>query len=116
MFMQNFPTFESFNPPPIGVEDSIGTLQEAMRSSSSSAPGSYTPAASTGEFDYVTKAEALMIFASEYGVVETLSSEASSRVFRNPYLLNSRKLEGLNSSSNNYSYGATSVISSCCWI
>ncbi|GAB2276919.1 hypothetical protein Dimus_011628 [Dionaea muscipula] len=107
MFMPNFPTFESFNPPPIGVEDSVGTLQEAMRSTSSSAPGSYTPAASTGEFDYVTKAEALMTFASEYGAVETLSSEASSTVFRNPYLPKSRKLEGLNSCSNNYSYGAT---------
>ncbi|GMH10269.1 hypothetical protein Nepgr_012110 [Nepenthes gracilis] len=109
----NFPTFESFNPPPSVMEECVSTVQEAMRSTSSFAPGSYPPAASAGEFDHVMKSEALMTFASEYRAVETLSSEVSSAIFRSPYLPKSRKLESLNSTSSCYVYGATPPPSPC---
>ncbi|KAL9271921.1 Mediator of RNA polymerase II transcription subunit 13-like protein, partial [Drosera capensis] len=106
MYAANFPAFENSNPPGMGMEDSVGTFQEVTRSTSSSAPGSYTPAASTAEFEHVMKEEALMTFAPEYGAVETLSDEASSTVFRSPYLPKSRTIEGFSSTSNYSTYGA----------
>ncbi|GAB4835105.1 hypothetical protein Ancab_000013 [Ancistrocladus abbreviatus] len=101
-----FPAFEIFNPTPTGMEECVSAVQEATKSTSSSAPGSYILAASAVEFDQVTKAEALMTFASEYGAVETPSSEVSSTIFRSPYLPKSRKVPS-NSSGTSYVYGVT---------
>ncbi|GAB2235312.1 hypothetical protein Droror1_Dr00025735 [Drosera rotundifolia] len=79
MYAANFLAFENSNPPAMAMEDSVGTFQEATRSTSLSALGSYTPAASTVEFEHIMKEEALMTFAPEYGAVETLSDYAQPK-------------------------------------
>jgi mediator of RNA polymerase II transcription subunit 13 len=62
---------------------------------------------STGEFDHLLKAEAMMTFAPEYGAVEAPMSEISSTFFKSPYLPKSHKVESSNSRTSNYVYGAT---------
>ncbi|GMI88711.1 Mediator of RNA polymerase II transcription subunit 13, GRAND CENTRAL, MACCHI-BOU 2 [Hibiscus trionum] len=101
------PSFDSFNPPlPVSTEEFLTKSQEVTNSAVTSGPSNQTPASSTGEFDHLMKAEALMTFAVEYGAVETPGSDSSS-IFRNPYLPKSRKTESSNSSQNNYKYAAT---------
>ncbi|MBA0737546.1 hypothetical protein Gogos_011003 [Gossypium gossypioides] len=101
------PSFDSFNPPlPVVTEEFLSKSQEVTNSAVTSGPSNQTPASSTGEFDHLMKAEALMTFAVEYGAVETPASDSSS-VFRNPYLPKSRKVESSNSSQSNYKYAAT---------
>nr|KJB26888.1 hypothetical protein B456_004G264800 [Gossypium raimondii] len=101
------PSFDSFNPPlPLVTEEFLSKSQEVTNSAVTSGPSNQTPASSTGEFDHLMKAEALMTFAVEYGAVETPASDSSS-VFRNPYLPKSRKVESSNSSQSNYKYAAT---------
>lgn len=102
-----FSSFESFNPPPAVMEESLSKNQVVSQDAPSSDPMNYTPASSTGEFDYLIKAEALMTFAPEYGAVEKTTSEISSSIFGSPYIPKSRKVESENSSSNNYVYSAT---------
>lgn len=109
-----FPSFESFDPPPpLAQEECLSKNQEVTNSSLSSGLVNHTPAYSTGEFDHIIKAEALMTFATEYGAVETPTSEFSSSIFRSPYFPKSRKVESSNSSPNNYIYGATPPFSPC---
>ncbi|KAK2641530.1 hypothetical protein Ddye_023293 [Dipteronia dyeriana] len=109
-----YTSFESFNPPPpAAIEECVSKNQEATNSILTSGQVNHTPASSTGEFDHVVKAEALMTFAPEYGAVETSTSELSSSIFRSPYLPKSHKLESSNSCSNNYIYGATPPSSPC---
>lgn len=101
------PSFDSFNPPlPVVTEEFLSKSQEVTNSAVTSGPSNQTPASSTGEFDHLMKAEALMTFAVEYGAVETPASDSSS-VFRNPYLPKSRKVESSNSIQSNYKYAAT---------
>ncbi|XWS58900.1 hypothetical protein CRYUN_Cryun08bG0074200 [Craigia yunnanensis] len=101
------PSFDSFNPPPpVAIEECLHKSQEVTSNAVAPFPSNHTPASSTGEFDHLMKAEALMMFAAEYGAVETPASDTSS-IFRNPYLPKSRKVESSNSSPNNYTYGAT---------
>ncbi|XP_040994670.1 mediator of RNA polymerase II transcription subunit 13-like isoform X3 [Juglans microcarpa x Juglans regia] len=103
-----FPSFESFDPPvPVAQEEYLGNTQEVTKNSMLSGLGSHTPASSTGEFNHIIKAEALMRFASEYGAVETPTSEFSSSICRSPYFPKSIKEESSNSSSSKYIYGAT---------
>ncbi|KAJ6961182.1 mediator of RNA polymerase II transcription subunit 13-like [Populus alba x Populus x berolinensis] len=109
-----FPSFESFNPSPaVVIDESASKSQEQTPGTLALIPVSCTPSSSSGEFDHLIKAEALMTFAPEYGAVETLSSEFSSSIFRSPYCPKSRQVESSNSSSNNYAYGATPPSSPC---
>ncbi|KAJ0020388.1 hypothetical protein Pint_31438 [Pistacia integerrima] len=110
----NFPSFESFNSqPPVAIEECVSKSQEVTNSALTSGPVNHTPASSTGEFDHLMKAEALMTFAPEYGAVETPTSELSLTIFRSPYHPKSHKVESSNSSTNNYVYGATPPSSPC---
>ncbi|XP_017226286.1 mediator of RNA polymerase II transcription subunit 13 [Daucus carota subsp. sativus] len=102
-----FSSFESFNPPPLVIEDSVSKSQLLSNDAQSSDQMDYTPASSLGEFNHLIKAEALMTFAPEYGAVETLKSEISSSIFGNPYIPKSRKANSETSTSNNYVYSAT---------
>ncbi|KAK3030477.1 hypothetical protein RJ639_038783, partial [Escallonia herrerae] len=102
-----FPSYDTFNPPPVVTEESLSKIQEVTKNTLSSGILSYTPATSTGEFDYIIKSEALMTFAPEYGAVETPASEFTSFTFRSQYIPKSREVESANSSSNNYVYSAT---------
>lgn len=109
-----FPSYESFDPPPpLAQEEYINKSQEVTNNILSSGLVNHTLASSTGEFDHIVKAEALMTFAPEYGAVETPTSEFSSSIFRSPYFPKSRREESSNSSSNNYIYGATPPSSPC---
>ncbi|XP_050278302.1 mediator of RNA polymerase II transcription subunit 13 isoform X3 [Quercus robur] len=110
----NFQSFENFDPPPpVAQEESLSKNHEVANNSLSSGLVNHTAASSTGEFDHIIKAEALLTFASEYGAVETPTSELSSSIFRSPYFPKSRKVESSNSSPNNYIYGATPPYSPC---
>ncbi|XWS57231.1 hypothetical protein CRYUN_Cryun09bG0156200 [Craigia yunnanensis] len=107
------PSFDSFNlPPPVATEECLSKSQEVTSSAVTSGPSNHTLAPSTGEFDHLMKAEALMTFAAEYGAVETPAGDSLS-IFRNPYLPKSRKVESSNSSQNNYIYAATPPSSPC---
>ena len=107
------PSFDSFNPPPpVATEECLSKSQEVTSSVVSSGPSNHILAPSTGEFDHLMKAEALMTFAAAYGAVETPASDSLS-IFRNPYLPKSHKVESSNSSQNNYIYAATPPISPC---
>lgn len=107
-----FSSFDSFNPPPppmAAEEPALSKNQEITKDTlSSGSVMSYAPTSSTGEFDHIIKAEALMTFAPEFGAIETPKSEASS-IFTNPYMPKSRKAESSSSSAslspNNYAYG-----------
>lgn len=101
-----FQMFESYHPPPTGMDECVSTIPVVTKSTSSGLV-SCAAAVSMGENDHVMKSEALLTFAPEYGAVEGPSSELSSTVFRTPYLPKSQKTESLNSSGNNYVYGAT---------
>ncbi|EOY08936.1 RNA polymerase II transcription mediators isoform 1 [Theobroma cacao] len=107
------PSFDSFTPhPPVAIEECLSKSQEVTSSAVTSGPLNHTLASSTGEFDHLMKAEALMTFATEYGAVETPASDSSS-IFKKPYLPKSHKAESSNSSPNNYIYGATPPSSPC---
>ncbi|KAJ6714174.1 RAG1-ACTIVATING PROTEIN 1 [Salix viminalis] len=109
-----FPSFESFNSSPaVVIDESVSKSHEATHGTLALIPVNCTPSSSSGEFDHLMKAEALMTFAPEYGAVETPTSEFSSSIFRSPYCPKSRQVESSNSSSNNYAYGATPPSSPC---
>lgn len=103
-----FSSFDSFNQAvPITTEEVLSKDHEVTNNALPLVTANQTPAYSSGEFDQITKSEALMTLAPEYGAVETPTSELSSSVFRNPYIPKSRELESSNLSTNNYKYGAT---------
>lgn len=106
-----FQMFDKFQPPATGLEECVSTIQEATKCTTSSGPVSYALSTSTGEADHVMKAEASLTFAPEYGAVVASSSDLSSTFFRSPYQPKSQKAESLNSSGNNYVYGATPPLS-----
>ncbi|KVH90881.1 Mediator complex, subunit Med13, partial [Cynara cardunculus var. scolymus] len=101
-----FTSFESFNQPSTVVEESMSKNQEVTKDAVSSGSMNYNPPASTSEFDYLIKAEALMTFAPEYGAVETPTNDLLSSVIKSPYIPKSRTVESANSSTNNYVYSA----------
>nr|GLL32579.1 mediator of RNA polymerase II transcription subunit 13 isoform X1 [Ipomoea trifida] len=103
-----YQSFDSFNPPPslATIDDSVSKPQEVIKGTESSYQVNSTPASSTGEFDHLIKAEAMMTFAPEYGAVEAHASEISNSVFASPYIPKSRKVETANSSTNSYVYCA----------
>lgn len=103
-----FPSFDNFNPAvPITAEEILSKDHEVTNNALSSVTVNHTPVSSSGEFDQITKAEALMTLAPEYGAVEAPTSEFSSSMFRSPYVPKSRELESSNLSINSYIYGAT---------
>ncbi|KAK4740779.1 hypothetical protein SAY87_024367 [Trapa incisa] len=109
-----FSSFESFNPPLPVSEECISKSQEVAANAMPSVAVPNTPVSSSGDFDHLIKAEALMTFAPEYGAVEAPLSDISSSIFRSPYLPKSRNLDCANSSTNNYKYGATPPSSPPC--
>ncbi|TYK09965.1 mediator of RNA polymerase II transcription subunit 13 [Cucumis melo var. makuwa] len=103
-----FPSFDSFNPAvPMMTEEVLSKDHEVTNNALSSVTANQTPVSSSGEFDQISKAEALMTLAPEYGAVETPTSEFSSSMFRSPYIPKTRELESSNLSTNSYIYGAT---------
>ncbi|KAF8082132.1 hypothetical protein N665_0846s0014 [Sinapis alba] len=100
-----FSSFESFNPAPPIIDECLIKSQEVINSSVTSAPLNQMSSSSTGEFDHLIKAEAMMTFAPEYGAVEVPVSEISS--FKSPYLPKSHRVESSNSRTSNYVYGPT---------
>ncbi|XP_023529870.1 mediator of RNA polymerase II transcription subunit 13 [Cucurbita pepo subsp. pepo] len=103
-----FPSFDSFNPAVTKTTDEVLSKDhEVTNNALSSVTANQTPVSSSGEFDQITKYEALMTLAPEYGAVETPTSEFSSSIFRSPYIPKSRELESSNLSTNSYIYGAT---------
>lgn len=108
-----FSSFESFNPPPAVVEECVSKSQEINTNVLTSGPVANTPVSSSGDFDHLIKAEAMMTFAPEYGAVEAPISETFSTIFRSPYLPKSHSAESSNSTANNYKYGATPPASPC---
>ncbi|RID62473.1 hypothetical protein BRARA_E01544, partial [Brassica rapa] len=100
-----FSSFESFNPVPPIIDECLIKSQEVINSSVTSATLNQMSSSSTGEFDHLIKAEAMMTFAPEYGAVEVPMSEISS--FKSPYLPKSHKVESSHSRTSNYVYGPT---------
>ncbi|CAH9118823.1 unnamed protein product [Cuscuta epithymum] len=103
-----FQPFDSFNHPPTlaCIDDSVTKPQEVARGTEASYQVNNNIAFSTGEFDNLTKVEAMMTFAPEYGAVEARASEISHSVFASPYIPKSRKVETANSCTNGYVYCA----------
>lgn len=102
-----FSSFESFNPVPPIIDECLIKSQDVLNSSITSVPSNQMSSSSTGEFDHLMKAEAMMTFAPEYGAVEAPMSEISSTFIKSPYLPKSHKVESSNSRTSNYVYGAT---------
>ncbi|KAL5731464.1 hypothetical protein ACHQM5_004188 [Ranunculus cassubicifolius] len=104
----DFPSFDSVNPLQVTVTDeSHCKQQELTKDTWSSVPGSSSVALSAGEFDTLSRAEAMVTFAPEYTAVETPATELLAQTFRSPYLPLSRKVESSSSCSKGYVYGAT---------
>ncbi|XP_010534871.1 PREDICTED: mediator of RNA polymerase II transcription subunit 13-like [Tarenaya hassleriana] len=101
------PSFESFNHVPPVMDECLNNNQEVLMNNVASVSLSQMPGSSTGEFDHLMKAEAMMAFAPEYGAVETPASEIFYTFFKSPYLPQSRKAESSNSRTNDLVYGAT---------
>ncbi|XP_043688928.1 mediator of RNA polymerase II transcription subunit 13 isoform X1 [Telopea speciosissima] len=111
MFVSGFPSFDGFTaPPPVVMDESQSINQEVIQSA---APGSFSAAPSTSEFDHLSKAEAIMTFAEEYRAVATHATDLPSSIFRSPYMPSSRKLDSSHSTSCVYVYGAMPPPSSC---
>ncbi|KAL6647791.1 hypothetical protein ACP70R_015228 [Stipagrostis hirtigluma subsp. patula] len=62
---------------------------------------------SSGRFDYLTKAEAMLTFAPEYAAVEIPVGEVPTSLFTNPYVPISKKPGSSSFSSRVYSYDVT---------
>ncbi|XP_068635779.1 mediator of RNA polymerase II transcription subunit 13 isoform X2 [Aristolochia californica] len=100
-----FPTYEGFSqPPPLIGEEALNGPQEIAADARSSC---HSTATSSGEFDHLTKVEAMLTFASEYTAVQTPASEFPASIFRSPYLPKSQTVDTAHSSSNVYVYGVT---------
>lgn len=101
-------SFDCFNqPPPAFTEEAQCKNQESMKDARSLGACSNSSASTTGEFDHLSKAEAMMTFAPEYTPVETPVTEPFSSIFRSPYFPKARNIELSHSCSNSYVYGAT---------
>ncbi|KAJ0968233.1 hypothetical protein J5N97_025150 [Dioscorea zingiberensis] len=94
-------TFGQAGTVPPGTAES----QAIMFPSADSGDVSGSPAPSSSKFDYLIKAEAMMIFAPEYAAVKIPTSEPSTSVVRNTYLPRSKRVDSL--SSGTYFYSAT---------
>lgn len=98
-------SFEGVNLPSVSLMEDIRSKDtESTMDVRSSVAGNLFLPPSTGKFDYLTKAEAMMSFAPEYAAVETPVSEFSTSIFKSPYLPRSKRVEILQSSSSAYAY------------
>lgn len=101
-------SFEGVNLPSGSLMEDIGSKDtESTVDVRTSVAGNLFLPPSTGKFDYLTKAEAMMSFAPEYAAVETPVSEYSTSIFKSPYLPRSKRVESLQSSSSAYAYSMT---------
>ncbi|KAF3791054.1 Mediator of RNA polymerase II transcription subunit 13 [Nymphaea thermarum] len=96
---------EGLHQPPLSVRETNNRNQETVRDTPSSVI-SCTSLPTTGEFDHLSKSEAMMIFAPQYTAVETSDSDCSS-LFRNPYVPVTKKVETSSATSSFYAYSAT---------
>ncbi|KAI3880587.1 hypothetical protein MKW92_020076 [Papaver armeniacum] len=105
--VSGFSSFDSLNPPlPSATEEFAVQTQDFTKDSRLSDPTSnYLAPPISGEFEHLSKAEAMLTFASEYRAVETASSEMSSSIFSSPYIPGSKNMESSHSSTNCYIYG-----------
>ncbi|KAL6011623.1 hypothetical protein ACLOJK_002071 [Asimina triloba] len=109
-----YQAFDGFNQPSSAISDEANYKnQDPVKDGRSLGACSIPIGPPTGEFDYLSKAEAKLTFAPEYAAVETPTIEFSTSIFRNPYLPKSQKVESSRSSSNVYVYGATPPSSPC---
>ncbi|KAG9454603.1 hypothetical protein H6P81_007507 [Aristolochia fimbriata] len=100
-----FPAYDGFaQAPPLIVEEASNGAQETGADARSYC---YSAVTTSGEFDHLTKAEAMMTFAPEYTAVQTPASEFPASIFRSPYLPKARSVDSAHSSSNGYVYGVT---------
>ncbi|XP_031502551.1 mediator of RNA polymerase II transcription subunit 13 [Nymphaea colorata] len=97
---------EGLHQTPLSVKETNNRNQETVRDTPSSVIGSCTSLPTTGEFDHLSKSEAMMIFAPQYTAVETSDSDCSS-LFRNPYVPVTKKVETSSATSSLYAYSAT---------
>jgi mediator of RNA polymerase II transcription subunit 13 len=88
------------------VQDVVSSAQEPQKDITAPAR-SQSAAISSGRFDYLTKAEAILTFAPEYAAVEIPAGEVPTSLFTNPYLPLSKKPGSSSFSSRIYSYNVT---------
>ncbi|KAJ0968254.1 hypothetical protein J5N97_025171 [Dioscorea zingiberensis] len=99
-------SFEAFTHPfATPMDDVSNRSTESTRDFRSSGIVGHSSAPSSSKFDYLIKAEAMMIFAPEYAAVKIPTSEPSTSVVRNTYLPRSKRVDSL--SSGTYFYSAT---------
>ncbi|CAN6215048.1 unnamed protein product [Urochloa humidicola] len=72
------------------TQDAISKVQEPQKDIATPSQ-SQTLVLSSGRFDYLTKAEAMLTFAPEYAAVEVSVAEVPASLFTNPYLPRSKK-------------------------
>ncbi|CAN6208649.1 unnamed protein product [Urochloa humidicola] len=88
------------------AQDAVSKVQEPQKDSATPSQ-SQSLVLSSGRFDYLTKAEAMLTFAPEYAAVEVSVAEVPASLFTNPYLPRSKKPGSSSFSSRVYSYDVT---------
>ena len=88
------------------AQDAVSKVQEPQKDIATPAQ-SQSLVLSSGRFDYLTKAEAMLTFAPEYAAVEVSVAEMPASLFTNPYLPRSKKPGSSSFSSRVYSYDVT---------
>ncbi|KAM0934563.1 putative mediator complex subunit Med13, mediator complex, subunit Med13, MID domain of medPIWI [Dioscorea sansibarensis] len=102
----NISSLDAFTHPFASPTDDVSNRStESTRDFRSSGIVCHSSAPSSSKFDYLIKAEAMMIFAPEYAAVEIPSGEPSTSIVRNTYLPRSKRVDSLSSGA--YFYGAT---------
>lgn len=88
------------------AQDAVSKVQEPQKDIATPAQ-SQSLVLSSGRFDYLTKAEAMLTFAPEYAAVEISVAEVPVSLFTNPYLPRSKRPGSSSFSSRVYSYDVT---------
>ncbi|XP_047318998.1 mediator of RNA polymerase II transcription subunit 13 isoform X2 [Impatiens glandulifera] len=101
-----FQSLDNFTAPPL-MEEHSNKNQEVVKVSVSLEQVNDLPASFNIEFANLLKAEAQISFAPEYGAVEANTSEASTSIFKSPYVPKSRQVDGADSCPKSYVYKAT---------
>ncbi|MQL89359.1 hypothetical protein Taro_021936 [Colocasia esculenta] len=103
-----FSSFDSFNQIPVTrVEETNAQNLDSIRDARLSLDDTNSSTPSSGKYDYLSKAEAMMTFAPEYAAIETPISEFSTSIFRSPYLPKSKRVESSRPGTGAYLYNAT---------
>lgn len=88
------------------AQDAVSKVQEPQKDIATPAQ-SQSLVLSSGRFDYLTRAEAMLTFAPEYAAVEISVAEMPASLFTNPYLPRSKRPGSSSFSSRVYSYDVT---------